>query len=449
MSTINFGGLASGLDTEAIIEAVMNAEKIPLAQIQTKKSTVESAQSTVSSISGRLATLKSAALALSTTSGYTAFKTSSSDTAIVASASGAASAGSFDITVQQLAKEQRTYSDAQTSNTTALGQAGSLSLQVGASGTPANIAIAATDSLADIAVKINGSGLRVGASVIYDGTAYKLQVRGLDSGAANSITFGESGTTLGLATPANTVQSAQDARMLVDGMTVTRSTNQVVGVVPGVTLALTKVSASPVTVRVENDASALTGKLTTFVSAYNDAVAASQAAAGWGSFKASNSMLAGDSTLRAVLDKLSRSIGGVVPGTSGRYTTLGSIGLSSNKDGKIALDESKLRLALEADPTGVQKLFVNDAALGSTGAMKGVMTAVDQSATNSNSLLKTKIESLSKQATRLDDDIASYSRRMDLLENQMRSRFTELETVVAKYKSLGNAVSGIPNLSSK
>lgn len=440
MSSINFGGLASGLDTEAIIAAVMGAEKIPLTRIQAQKSTVDAAQSTVSSISGRLATLKNAALALSTTSGYTAFKTSSSDTAIVSSATGAASAGSFDITVQQLAKEQRTYSNAQTTNTTALGQSGSLSLQVGAGGTPANIAIAATDSLADIAVKINGSGLRVGAAVIYDGTAYRLQVRGLDTGAANAITFGETGTSLGLGTPANTVQSAQDSKMVVDGMTITRATNQVVGVVPGVTLALTKTTTNPVTVRVENDSSALTTKLATFVSSYNDAVSASQAAAGWGSFKASNTMLAGDSTLRSVLDKLSRSIGGVVPGTSGRYTTLGSIGLNSTKDGKIALDEAKLKLALEADPTGVSKLFVNDPALGSTGAMKAVMTAVDQSATNANSLLKTKIESLGKQSTKLDDDVASYSRRMDLLETQMRRRYTELETVVAKYKSIGSSI---------
>ena len=65
--------------------------------------------------------------------------------------------------------------------------AGDISLQVG-SGVPALVNVLATDSLTDIAAKINQSGQRVGPSVLFDGTTYKLQVRGLDTGAANAVT---------------------------------------------------------------------------------------------------------------------------------------------------------------------------------------------------------------------------------------------------------------------
>jgi flagellar hook-associated protein 2 len=386
----------------------------------------------VNNVSSKLSNLKSAAQALSTALGFSSYKSTSSDAAVVATVSGVASPGTFDLTVQQLAKEQRTYSDVQGSNTAALGMAGTLDLAVG-SGAPVSLAIGAGDSLADVASKINGAGLRVSASVIYDGAAYKLQVRGLDSGAANSVSFVENGFSLGLSTPANTVQTARDARI----------------VVPGVTLALTKESASPVTIQVESDPTSLKTKIQAFVTAYNDVVTTAQTASGWGSQKPGNSLLAGDSALRTVLDKLSSSVGNNVPGTTGVYQTLASIGVSSNRDAKLQIDDAKLTAALSANPTAVTRLFVEDAQTGSVGAMKGVMTLVDQLATNSNSTLKTKSESLSGQAKRLDDDIASIERRVDLMATQMRQRFTQLEMIMTRYKAQGNALAGLPINSSK
>ncbi len=440
MSTISFGGLSSGLDTEAIIGAIMGAEQIPLARVQAKKATLDSALSTINSITSRFSSLKSSAQALSTASGYASYKASSSDAAVVATVTGAAQPGNFDLTVQQLAKEQRTYSSSQTSGTNALGMAGDISLQIG-SATPTSINVLATDSLSDVAAKINNAGLRVSASVLFDGTGYKLAVRGLDTGASNAITFGETGTTLGLTVPANTVQAAQNSQITIDGNVVTRSTNQVVGVVPGVTLALTKVSAQPVTVGVQADSDALKSKITTFLNSFNEIVSASQSAAGWGNFtKASNEALAGDATLRGVLDRLARSVGDVIPGTSGKYTTLSSIGLTSTKDGKLALDDTKLKAALEADPVAVSKLFVNDPATGSTGAMTSIITLTDALSSGTNSPLKSKADSLSAQSKRLDDDAASMQRRLDLIEAQMRERFTQLEMLMSTTKSRGNAL---------
>ncbi|MFO0611669.1 MAG: flagellar filament capping protein FliD [Polyangiaceae bacterium] len=440
MSSITIGGLASGLDTNAIVDGLLSLERIPLTQIQQRETALTSARDTVNTIAARLGTLKSAAQTLSSPTQFVALKASSSDSAIVATATGAAQPGSLDVTVKSLAQAQRTYSDPLASSTTALGMTGTISMQVG-TGASIDVAVTASDSITDVAAKISSSGARVSASVVFDGTSYRLQTRGLDTGAANAMTFSEFGFSLGLSNPTHTAQAATDAWVVVDGIDVKRSTNQVSGVVPGLTLSLTKVTSSPVTIQVDSDTDALTKKIQSFVSAYNDAVTAGQSAAGFGTLKAQNAELAGDSAIRTTLDKLGRSLAGSIPGTSGKYTTLASIGLSTTKDGRLQLDAGKLSDAMASSPTAVSALFVNDAATGRVGAMKGLMATIDQVATGGTSILKTRVESLSRLTTRLDADQDRIQRHLVEYEARLRKQFGDMEVVVAQFKSALGAVS--------
>ena len=256
---ISIAGLGSGLDVEGLVSTLTEVERTPITQLEARQRQVNSAKTTISQFSTRLSALQTAARALSTRDGFTSFTATSSDTALVASANGGAAAGAYDIEVFALAREQRTWSGNQASQSTALNMAGTLSLTVGAN--PAvNVTIANTDTLSDIASKISSSGARVQASVLFDGSNYRLQVRGLDSGAANTVTFGETGFTLGLANPANTYQTAQDASLRIDGptgVTVTRPTNQITGVIDGVTLALTRTTTTAARVTVAGDSTAL------------------------------------------------------------------------------------------------------------------------------------------------------------------------------------------------
>ena len=417
MSLLTFGGLASGLDTNAIIESLVSAERIPIAALEARQQRVTATTNAISSLSTKMGTLKTAAQALATSLGFSSYKASSSDASVVATVSGAAASGSYALSVTKLAKEQRTYSDTQASSTAALGHTGTLTLQVG-SGSSVTLSVDPTDTLTDIATKIGSSG------------------------AQNAITLDENGFSLGLEVPSNTYQPAQDAQFTVDGIPMTRSTNQVVGVIPGVTLALTKENATS-NVTVASDPESLTKKIQSFVSAYNDIIQTGHTVAGYGSTKASVVELQGDAAIRTSLDRIARLVSTPVPGTSGKYTTLGSIGLGTDRDGKLKLDEAKLSAALTADPTAVQKLFVEDSNIGATGAMKGFMTAIDQIAQNEGSTLKAKAESLSKLSLRLADDVAAGDRRLSMFETQLREKFAQLEVIVSKYKSQGAAVSNM------
>jgi flagellar hook-associated protein 2 len=441
-STISFSGVSSGLDTAGIIDALVKVEQQPLTALQKKSADNTTAQSTLSSFKSKLATLQAASKALQDSSGFASAKATSTDSSIVATVTGVAGTGAFDVNVTQVAKEQRTYSNTFASNTDALGQSGTLKLQVG-SGSQVSIDVSSGDSLATIAANINTSGARVSASVLYDGSTYRLQVRGLDTGASNAVSFNETGVSLGLTTPANTFQAAQDAKIQVDGITVTRSTNQITGVIPGVTLAITKPTTSAATIQVASDSSALQTKIQSFVSAYNAVVDAGHSAAGFGTVKASSAVLTGDFAIRSTLDTLSGLVGNNVAGTSGLYTTLGSVGINSTQDGHLSFDSTKFSTAVTADAATVAKLFVTDTGTGATGIMKGFVTGIDRLANDSGNILTARIDAFTADNKRLTDEEDRLQTQIDAYTQRLKDQFTQMELLVSKYKDAGNALASI------
>ena len=174
----------------------MGVERIPLQQLHAKQRGIESAQSTVSSILGKITAVKTAAEELSDASGFSSLVATSDAPAVVATASGAGAEGTFSIEVTQLAQEQRNRSDSYSDSVSALGLSGNMDFAVG-SDAAVSISVEAGDSLAGIAAKINSSGARVSASVVEDQGSYRLLVRGTDTGSSNGFTVTGSAT-LGL-----------------------------------------------------------------------------------------------------------------------------------------------------------------------------------------------------------------------------------------------------------
>lgn len=440
--TISLGGIGSGIDTGALVDGLMGVAKLPLQQLDLRKRYIDGASTTISTFSSRLAALKTAALALSTTVGFSAFAASSSDPAVVASVTGGASTASYAVQVNALARAQKNRSDVFASPTAALGMTGTLSLQVG-TGAATNITVAATDTLTDIANKIGGSGARVTASLMNTGSGYRLLVHGRDTGAENAFTLSETGTTLGLALPASRYETAEDASLTVDGIAVTSKTNQVSNVVPGLTLALTKVTSSPATVGVAGDTSQLKGKVQALVSAYNAMVSTARSATGFGTTKAENPVLAGDRSVRESLARVSRLVGDAVPGTSGRYTTLASVGITLKRDGTMSFDSTKMETALAADASGVAKLFVTDAGTGAKGVMKTLMTAVDGLVLGAKSPVQARLDALSSQSAALTKSRERLVLRLETYETQLKKQFTAMDQAVSKYNAMSGAASNI------
>ncbi|MCC6216259.1 MAG: flagellar filament capping protein FliD [Polyangiaceae bacterium] len=429
--TVTFAGIGSGMDVESLITGLVQASRTGVSALQSRRAASQSAVTTMSDVSSLLSTLETAAKALDTVSEARTLKASTTGTGVVASASGAALPGSYTLEVSSLAHEQRSYSSSFASSTDALGQTGTLDVTVG-TGDPLSVTVEAGDSLEGIAAKINALGGRVSASVLNEGSGYRLQVRGLDTGADNALTFAESGVALGLDQPGSVRQAATDAVMTVDGFTITRSTNQVSGAIPGVTLALTAETTDPVTLTVETDASALRTKLQSLADAYNAVVRKSHQVAGHGTQKASNPVLSGDSALRTVTSSLSRTVL-ETHGDAGTYQTLGAIGMKLERDGTLSVDAAKLDAALAADPGSVEKLLGgSDSFSGAADALRDVALALTEPDTGAVALRKATFEARGKA---LADRIANEEKRLVTYEELLRKQFNAMDQSVAASNS--------------
>jgi flagellar hook-associated protein 2 len=426
--TISFGGIGSGIDTESIVSGLISASRAGLSPLKSRAASATAAVSTISDIASLLGTLKSSVEALDTQREVGSYSTTSSSDAIVATANGSALPGQYSIKVNQLATEQRTYSTGFASQSDALAITGDLGIQVG-SGSVETVAIEAGDSLADIAEKINGLDARVSAGIIYDGTEYRLQVRGLDTGAANSIAFSSPGATALDLT--HTVQQADDAEIELDTLTISSASNQVAGAIPGVTLNLVQTSADPVTVTIAQDPEAMQKKLGDFISAYNAVVEKIHTEAGYGSLKASNPTLAGDSSLRTITRGLGSTVLQHLGGDYG--STLSAIGVRVNDNGTLRLDESTLASVLDADPSRVSDVLAGTDDQG--GVMDFMRDLVDGFTNSSTGVLDARKQSLTDRADSLNERIEREESRLDVQAELLRRQFTAMDQAVAANQS--------------
>lgn len=441
--TISFGGVGSGMDTEGIVQGLVSASQGTLTTLKTRANQTSTAVSTLSGIGSLLSTLKKAVDGLANVRDVGSYKASSSGSAVAVSANGTALPSAYKVEVSSLAKEQRNYTSTFASTTAGLGQSGTLGIQVGAEAVK-NVTLNATDTLDQIATKINGSGARVSASVFYDGTNYRLQVRGLDSGAANAVSFTEgAGVALGLNAVGSKFQSATNATVKIDDITVTSATNQIVGAIQGVTLALTDTTTSPVTVKVESDPKGVETKLKAVADAYNAVISKIQETAGNGTVKGTSPVLSGDSGLRTITSRMSNAILARVTG-GGTYDTLASVGVSLAKDGRMTLDATKLEKALTTDAASVAAVLAGPQS--GAGAMDVLSGIIDGFTASSTGVLALRKEALESRAKSLNDQVGREQTRLDRYADMLRKQFTAMDTTVAannaQFSYLANLYSG-------
>lgn len=453
-SSINLAALGfGGMDTSSLVTSLVSLESQPMTQLQTQEQNVQSASSTISSFASTLSSLSSSVTALSDPTSFEGMGVTSSDPSIVGTASGSPAPGQWTVSVSSIAQPQRTLGNGTSDSTSALGISGTLNLTIG-SGSPTAVQISSTDSLSDIADEINSSGARVQASVLYDGSQYHLLVSGLDSGSSNSISFDESGLTsssgfdLGLSDPSSTIQQATSAQLTVGGVAITSDTNQVTDAIPGVTLAITQPTNSPATVTIASDPTSLETNIQSFVTAYNAMVQNGQAAAGYGSTAASNTLLQGDPAVNTSLDELSQLIAEEVPGSTGAYTTLASVGITLNDDGTLSFAQDTFAAALQADPTSVERLFVTDPTNGSTGVMGQIASTISSLTDPTTGVVQAEITGFQQQEADMNTKIADMQTQITAYQTQLQTEFTQMNTQLEQYKQISQSLNDDSNASS-
>ncbi len=440
---INFGGLATGLDTSALITELMKAERAPIDRLEREKNYQTSRLAAFEKFDEKLESLLGKFKDLDTSSEVRSFKaTAGSEEFFSATGSSTAAPGTYQVEVKNLAQLQKDVSQGFASKTAAEFGTGSITLSVDGTDTVVNYSDA---SLTDIMNSINDADAGVSASIINDGvTGYRLVLSGDDSATTFSAVTNE--TVAGTyAPPAFTnKQSALQAAIVVDGIDIQSKNNTFSEAIPGVTLDLNKVNAAGETtvLTLGVDETTTKTKVEALVSSYNDVVSyiAAQKDADWGR----------DSNFRMIKGRLQGLLVTSVAG-SGKISTLSQLGITTERDGTLKLDTAKLTDAIENDLDSVDKLFAGES--GVEGLAEKFSSYLSGITDSTKGFVYSQKASTDASVRRIDRNIANSERRLESREANLRSQFDALEELVSAMNSqsafLTQQMSMLSNLGSK
>jgi flagellar hook-associated protein 2 len=438
MTAVTFTGLSSGLDTASLVNQLVAAERAPADTIAGHQSDLNTQKSIVGSLSAALAALGTAVRGLDIAGEVQPRKASSSDGHVTVAASAGAIATVHDVRVKQLARGQ--ISGSRTFTSAGAGVLGDGSLTITTGTTTKAISYSATDSLADIASKINSAGVAASASVLFDGTSYRLMVAATGTGTAAAAHFADGGDSLGLSSAASIKVAARDAIATIDGIDVTRGKNVIDDAVAGLTFTLASPHAdtdpsAQVTVALDGDG--LRSKLSAFVAAYNSVNSALHIQLDYTGTRKGTNTLFGDSTLRQLQGALASVMSKGYGTDPLNPATLGAVGLTRGKDGSLTLDDTKLSSALAANPDAVGNLFIT------AGFATAMTTMTDAYTRAGDGLLASKSESLTARSKVLQTQADHINTRADALRNQLENQFTKLETAMSRLKGQSSFLASI------
>lgn len=352
--TSYIGGLASGLDTASMIKQLMDVERLPILNLQSNRQKLVAKDDAWRDIATRLSSLRTSLQDLDTASDLDGYLTaaSSNDQRATATVTGNALPQTLSFTVEQLASRHEVISTGGFASADSVVGAGTFSIEVGG-----EIHTVTTDSettLAQLATRINELGIGVTASVFYvDSSTAKLRLVSNDTGAGSAFTA--SGEQAGL-TSTEVIRAGQDAQLTMGALTITRSSNVIDDLVPGITVELRSAAAEEVTITVGRDVDGLVEAVGQVVKDLNSAIGRLKALTAYNAESKTGGVLLGDSTARQILNELQTAVSTfTLP--DGQYRHSGAIGIEIQRDGTVKFDESKLRAALQEDYQGVSRLL--------------------------------------------------------------------------------------------
>jgi flagellar hook-associated protein 2 len=431
-STFQAGGLASGLDTNTIIDKFVALRQVPLTQLQTTEAGVKTQISTLGDLASKIAALNTAAGALAS-GGLLGAKTLSSNSSFSATPGTGAVAGDYSVQVMTMAQAAKARSQPFASGD--LVQGGTLAMTV--QGQSYSVTLADGSTLQDAASAIRQSGAPVSAVVLYDGTHSYLSFTSLQTGfplggaAGDALSISETSTgSSGKPLGATLFQPAQNATFTVDGLLLTRQSNQLTDAIPGTTLTLASQGGPAETLSMAYDVDATSAKLKTFVDAYNAVMGVVQRQLAVTPQTDRSATLAGDLSTRTLQSQLQSLISANVSGLS-NVRTLADLGVKTNQDGSLALDAATLGAAIARDPAAVNAMF----STASTGLGALTSTLADRFTRPSDGILTSRSSSLADRVKEMDHQATLLQDQLDAYRALLVAQFTAMEQLVSSLKN--------------
>ncbi|WP_028535380.1 flagellar filament capping protein FliD [Paludibacterium yongneupense] len=443
------------LDVQGLVSQLMSVASRPLTASQSRVKTYNAELSSIGSLSSDLSSLQTSMTALSSGSFLQQYAVSSSDEATAtATTSAGAMPGTYTINTTALASPRQLVFDEKSDgsaitdpNAAISGAPVSLSFNIGGSVQTVNVVAGSGGNISmnDLQSQINSAGIGVDATIVKSNGHYKLVLASHLAGKDNSFSLvtgagtvdapaGSAASLDGLtqsSTGISESSAAGDAAFTVNGVGITSSSNQVGDAVSGLNLSLNKIGSATLTVT--QDAKAVESNVKDFVSAYNSV----QTQIGLmldGNMKANGSLRSMRNTLQNMLQV---PISGVDSTTS--YAYLAQVGITTQKDGTLALDSAKFQAALSAKPEEVSRLFSNS---NNDGVAQRYNTTIndllgpDGIVLSEKAAINSSIDSEKQQQDRLTSNLTH-------LQAQYLKQYSDLNSALEKMQQTSSQMSSM------
>lgn len=431
--TITFSGLATGLDTNSIVSELMSLERQPLIRMEADKTWLNNRLDAYSIFDTKLNNFLASVKDLDATNDFhpSTINVAESGLFTASGTSNALPGSSYQIEVMALAQVQKNVTTGFSDK--AIDQFGNGTLSIIVDGVPQNIAISTGNgSLEGIMTAINSGGIGISATIINDGTAnpYRLVLTGADS--ATTFNVDVSNLSNGdLLTPADEplmmTQAATRAHIRVDNIDIYSDNNTISQAIPGVTLNLLKAEPGTRTgMNVKLDEQVIKERIQAFVNGYNDTVAF---VTGQSVINGSEGgILAGDSGLSSVKRHLQDMLTTRV-NNSGSFNYLSQLGLETQRDGTLKINDNVLDSALQENLVDVEAMLVGQTT--SPGVATRFKEYLESLTSSVDGFFAGRKENTYSNLKRIDNRIAQTEVRLEHKENAMRTRFAALEQLIS------------------
>jgi flagellar hook-associated protein 2 len=296
------------------------------------------------------------------------------------------------------------------------------------------------NSVANIRDAINRSSANKGvqASLLTDVEGTHLVLTSTKTGEDHALTVTASGGNGGLE-QLETMEvrsEAQDAIVFVSGYEIHSASNTVSNAIEGVTLTLKAPTeeGSTVLLGVERDDAAIQDAAKKFVEAYNSLAGTIKSLSRYDVSTEAAGALLGDAMLRNIDSQVRKLISAPVAGVNGNYTTLASLGLTTQADGKLKLDTVRFNAALAANPGAVSDIFTSDNGVAvKLAEFMGSKTSVTGEVTvRSSNITETLVD--------LKDQQDALIARMKVIEQRYFKQFNALDTLLAQMNTTATSL---------
>lgn len=454
MAALSAPGIGSGLDINGIVSKLMDLEKKPLANLQKAASTGQTKLSAYGQLKSQLSNLQDQVAKLAADANWNSVTLSSSNAGAVSGSVGAtAKAASFTVQVSQLAQAQATAASVMPSGQTF--GAGTLTIGLGqwsagtfTAGTAPALAVqvAAGDTLAIVANKINQSGAGVSATVLHDSSGDRLLLKSSATGTNQGFRVQSSGAAdlaaLAYNPPAAggmaLTQAGVNMQGTLNGVAITSNSNSLDQALPGVSLNFHQVTTGPVQIDIKADTAGVRNSIVGLVSSFNALSNGLKEMTKYDVGTKTAGTLQGDATALGLQSILRRMLSDAGPaGTSFRRLT--DIGVEFQLDGSLKINDTKLNSAL--NNLGDMKTFFTQ---GSGSAQPlGLATRLQnfvQGALKDNGTLGSRYKSLQQSLSKNAQEQSALNDRLQRNQDKLMAQYSRLDGQLSSLSALSGYV---------